>query len=224
MVLPRLKAGASLLDLGACLGQDIRKCIFDGAPATKLYSSDLISAYENLAYSLWRDEDILPRGSFIADDILADNDCFIKGKLMTELGPGQIDIISVTMFLHLFDWQNQLKAATRILRLLSHKPGSLILGSQAGSTDPGEVPLKPPFAATRNGERCTVYRHSPQSFQLLWKKAGAAAGLPLRVTAVFERPEAFAQGVSACSAYTQSRKQHGSQVETRRLYFSVMRG
>ena len=213
-----------MLDLGACLGQDIRKCIFDGAPATKLYSSDLIPAYEDLAYSLWRDEDILPRGRFLADDILADNDRFTAGKLMTELGPGQIDIISITMFLHLFNWQNQLKAATRILRLLSHKPGSLILGSQAGSTDPGEVPLKPPFTATKNGERCTVYRHNPESFELLWKKAGAAAGVPLRVTAVFQRPEAFPQGAGACSAYTERKKHRSSGVETRRLYFSVMRG
>ena len=135
---------------------------------------------------------------------------------MTQLGPGQIDIISINMFLHLFNWQNQLRAATRILRLLSHNPGSLILGSQAGSVNAGELPLKPPFAHVGDGEERTVFRHNPGSFEQLWLVAGKAVGVPLRVSVVFQAPDAFGKGVDF-------EKKFFTGPDTRRLYFSIMR-
>ena len=224
MILPRLKAGQSLLDLGSCLGQDIRKCIFDGAPADNLYASDLFPEYEQLAFDFFNDADRLPRGHFLAEDILADNDSFSYGPLMSALGPGQTDIIAITMFLHVFNYANQLRVATRILRLLSHQPGSLVVGSQAGAASAGEIDLKPPFAANKKGEKRTVYRHSPQTFERLWQQAGRAAGVPLRVSAVFQSPAAFTKGVIKSSENVSGKK--GKSIpwqDTRRLYFSIMR-
>ena len=223
MVIPRLKAGNTLLDLGSCLGQDIRKCIVDGASPHNLYASDLFVEYEELSYELWRDKNIFPPSHFLADDILADNDRFTSGPLMTQLGPAQVDIISITMFLHLFNWRNQLRAATRILRLLSHKPGSLILGSQAGSVNAGELPLKPPFADVDGGEERTVFRHNPHSFQQLWLEAGKAVGVPLRVTAVLQAPDASGKGVDSGFDISMKEKKFFTGPETRRLYFSIMR-
>ena len=224
MILPRLKAGQSLLDLGSCLGQDIRKCIFDGASPDNLYASDLFPDYEQLAYDFFRDEDRLPRGHFLAEDILAENDSFSYGPLMSKLGPGQTDIIAITMFLHVFNYPNQLKAATRILRLLSHKPGSLIVGSQAGGEAAGEIDLKPPFAANKKGEKRTVYRHNPQTFEHLWRQAGKAAGVPLKVSAVFQSPGAFAKGVdSTFDIEVPKQGKSSAGKDTRRLYFSIMR-
>lgn len=224
VVLPRLKSGASLLDLGACLAQDLRKCVFDGAPVDKLYASDLFSEYEDLSYDLWQDRDSFPVGHYVADDILADNDQFTDGPLMSRLGPGQTDIIAITMFLHLFDYQNQLKVATRILRLLSHKPGSLILGSQAGVVQAIEQPLKPPFDKTNDGSKRTVFRHSPSSFTRMWEDAGIAAGVPLRVSAVFQVPETNPKTVD--SGFGSSPKKKAvfwAPEETRRLFFSIIR-
>ena len=142
---------------------------------------------------------------------------------MTQLGPGQIDMISITMFLHLFNWRNQLRAATRILRLLSHKPGSLILGSQAGSVNAGELPLKPPFADVEGGDKRTVFRHNPESFEQLWVEAGRAVGVPLRVSAVLQAPAAFGKGVDSGFDISLKEKKFFTGAETRRLYFSVMR-
>ena len=212
-----------MLDLGSCLGQDIRKCIIDGAPAHKLYASDLFLEYEDLSYEMWRDKNVLQPGHFIADDILADNDVFTQGPLMTRIGPGQLDIISITMFLHLFNWQNQLRAAVRILRLLSHKHGSLILGSQAGAVNAGELPLKPPFADTKDGEKRTVFRHNPESFERLWMEAGKAVGVPLKVSAIFQAPDAFGKGVDSGFDISPKEKKYFTGAETRRLYFSIMR-
>ena len=224
MILPRLKAGQSLLDLGSCLGQDIRKCIFDGAPSGNLYASDVFPEYEQLAYDFFKDEDFFPRGHFLAEDVLADNDSFSYGPLMSTLGPGQTDMISITMFLHIFGYANQLKVATRILRLLSHKPGSLVIGSQAGAEQAGEIDLKPPFSTNEKGEKRTVYRHNPQTFRHLWEEAGRAAGVPLKVSAVFQSSSAFLTRVdSAFHEETAKGKKPTTATNTRRLYFSVMR-
>ena len=224
------------------MGQDLRKLVFDGAPSKRLYASDVFPQYEGLSYELWRDRDSFPH-HFLADDILANNQDFLKGPLMSKLGPGQTDIIAINMFLHLFDYENQLKVATRILRLLSHRPGSLILGSQAGVRPPMEQPLKPPFDKTENGETRTIYRHSPDSFVDLWKRAGAFAGVPIKVWADFQKDEKEADqclpGVNTGLEAAASRKPFtaddlfsttsakkvlfSTEPEARRLYFSIIR-
>ena len=224
------------------MGQDLRKLVFDGAPSQRLYASDVFPQYEGLSYELWRDRDSFPH-HFLADDVLADNEAFMKGALMTKLGPGQTDIIAINMFLHLFDYENQLKVATRILRLLSHRPGSLILGSQAGVRPPMEQPLKPPFDKTEDGETRTIYRHSPDSFIDLWKRAGAFAGVPIRVSADFQqmekKSEEYPPGVDTGLEAVASKKPFtaedlfsttsakkvlfSTEPEARRLYFSVIR-
>ncbi|KAL6720881.1 hypothetical protein ACLMJK_002806 [Lecanora helva] len=242
MVLPRLRSGDSLLDMGSCMGQDLRKCIYDGAPADKLYASDLFAEYEDLSHDLWRDRDTFPKNHFLAEDILADNDRFLQGSLMTKLGPGQTDMIAINMFMHLFDFDNQLKVATRLLRLLAQKPGSMILGSQAGVQEPVDEPLKPPFDKTEDGKTRTIFRHSTQSFINLWEDAGVAAGVPLRpISCIFKTPkatEASAEGVDTgleaeekkpftaedlFSMHRKTRANRSSEQETGRLYFSVVR-
>lgn len=222
-MLPRLQYGARLLDLGACLAQDLRKCIFDGAPADNLYASDLFSEYENLSYDLWQDRHIFPEGHYIADDILAENDKFTDGPLMQGLGPGQTDIIAITMFLHLFDYRNQLKVATRILRLLSTKPGSMIIGSQAGVKDAMEQELKPPFDKTEDGQKRTVFRHSPSSFTRLWEDAGLASGVPIQISAIFQVPESTPMAVDGGFESPRKKKMFSSELEKRRLYFTIVR-
>ena len=242
MVLPRLQSGASLLDLGSCLCQDLRKLIYDGAPPANLYASDLFPEYEDLSYDLWRDRATFPANHYLADDVLAENDAFMRGPLMTKLGPGQMDMIAINMFLHLFDYDNQLKVATRILRLLSHKPGSMILGSQAGVLHPIEQPLKPPFDKSDDGKsNRTIFRHSTDSFVKLWEDAGIAAGVPLRpISCIFEIPDVTEASVEGdeppfetaekpftakdlFSTHVVTRVKQSTEPETGRLYFSIIR-
>ena len=222
--------------------QDLRKCIYDGAPADRLYASDLFAEYEDLSYELWRDRGTFPENHFLADDLLAENQRFLQGSLMTKLGPGQTDMIAINMFLHLFDYDNQLRVATRILRLLSQKPGSMILGSQAGVSDPVEEPLKPPFDKTQDGTTRTIFRHSTSSFIKLWEDAGVAAGVPLRpISCMFNQPkatEASPEGVDTgleaenkkpftaedlFSTHGKTRGHYRKEQETGRLYFSIVR-
>ena len=226
------------------MGQDLRKCVYDGAPASRLYASDLFSEYEELAYDLWRDKDTFPAHHFLTDDVLADNDRFLQGSLMTKLGPGQTDMIAINMFLHLFNYSNQLKVATRILRLLSHKPGSMVLGAQAGVLEPVEEPLKPPFDKTEDGKTRTIFRHSTDSFIKLWEDAGVAAGVPLRpISCVFNKPKPTKSNMEGVdiglkteevekpftaedlfsTTQTQTKGKYFTGPQAGRLYFSIVR-
>lgn len=49
----------TFLDLGTCLGQDVRKLIFDGAPVDSVYGTDLLAEFVEIGYDLFRDEEKL---------------------------------------------------------------------------------------------------------------------------------------------------------------------
>lgn len=97
---------------------------------------------------------------------------------------GTWDMINITMFLHAFDWDTQIRACKRILRLLSQKPGRVVIGAQTGSTEPGEHVLKPPFAV--EGQWKTVYRHSQQTFTEMWKLVEKDESTQLKIQVQYE--------------------------------------
>lgn len=113
-LLSRLRSPSSntkFLDLGTCLGQDLRKLVFDGASPQTLYGLDAFPEYEDVGHELFHDADTL-QNHFIAADIF---DEAVGSKLaMTE---GTWDVISIIMFLHIYDWDTQVRACKRILKL-----------------------------------------------------------------------------------------------------------
>ncbi|KAL8644840.1 MAG: hypothetical protein Q9210_007044 [Variospora velana] len=163
----RGKGGASttkLLDLGTCLGQDLRKLVADGAPLDSLWGSDYFSEYEAAGHGLFRDADRF-RNRFIVADLYDESDASVLQKTA-----GTWDVINIIMFLHIYDRTTQLRACKRILQLLSPATGSMVIGAQSATTEPGELRLKPPMVA--EGEEKTVYRHSLETFTEMWKEVG----------------------------------------------------
>ncbi len=89
---------------------------------------------------------------------------------------GNIDIIHAASFLHLFGWDDQVRAGSRMVRLLRPTTkDALVLGRQAGTVKPGEYPGR------RNG--LTRYRHNPESFQKMWDEIGEKTGTKWKVDA-----------------------------------------
>lgn len=158
-----------LLDLGTCLGQDLRKLLYDGAPPSSLYGSDTFPEFEGLGHALFCDSATF-RDHFIPGDIM---------DLSTNSSPlaktaGTWDVVSIMMFLHIFDLEKQTLAATNILKLLKPMPGSIVIGANSGSTKTGELPLRGPFAMNKaDGTPETTFRHSKETMAEMWK---AAAG------------------------------------------------
>jgi len=67
-ILAQLKNGATLVDIGAFLGQDLRRFVVDGAPSTSLYVIDIVNHWD-LGYDLFRDREKF-HAHYIETDIL----------------------------------------------------------------------------------------------------------------------------------------------------------
>ena len=161
-----------LLNLDTCFGQNLRKLVYDGAPLQAVYGADLFADYERVGHALFRDANTF-ENRFIAGDLF-DEDASSASR-RTE---GTWDVISVTMFLHVFDWDLQVRACKCILRMLSKKPGSLVIGAQTGSVKLGELVLKLPLVA--EGERKTVFRQSSETFKQMWEVVGREEDVRLK--------------------------------------------
>jgi len=174
-VLSRLKTSSqTLLDLGCCFGQDIRRLVVDGAPAENLYGADLHPEFLELGYDLFKDKDKL-KAHFLLGDVFDDES---EGKRELKKLDGKIDIIHAASFIHLFGWDDQVRVGVRMVRLL--KPDatdSLILGRQAGITKAGIVRDK--------------FRHDPESFQKLWDAVGEQTGTKWKVKADLQMIEGW---------------------------------
>ena len=53
----RTKAGATVLDLGCCFGQDLRRLVADGGSMDNMYASDLNRELWDIGFDLFRDRD-----------------------------------------------------------------------------------------------------------------------------------------------------------------------
>lgn len=152
-VLERVKGGATILDLGCAFGHIARNLVYDGAPQENIISGDLRAEFWQLGYRLFRDKDKF-HGRFFQGDIFDEH-------YLEEL-EGKIDIIHTSAFFHLFTLPRQKILMSRLLRLVSTKPGAIIFGRQAGCTIPCQLQN-----SLRPGEG--LYMHSEESFKEVWE-------------------------------------------------------
>jgi ubiquinone/menaquinone biosynthesis C-methylase UbiE len=174
-IVSRLQGGDSLLDVGCCFGQILRQLAVDGAPSSHLAGTDLRPEFIELGFELFQDRDTF-KARFITGNVLDPKDESLEAL------NGQFDIIHAASFFHLFEWDDQLKAAERIIRFL--KPGrasnSIILGRQVGtSTALTLEEYKAKLAAGVLERR--RYVHNVASFQRLWDQAGQSTGTKWRI-------------------------------------------
>ncbi len=90
---------------------------------------------------------------------------------------GKATLIGAGNCFHLFNWDQQVLAATRMIKFL--KPGitdTVILGGHIGSYKPGN------FTAVTGGTR---FLHDPETFQELWDEAGRTTGTKWKVSSTW---------------------------------------
>ena len=166
-VLTRIKSGEQYLDLGCCMGQDLRKLVHDGAPSENTYASDLKKDFWDFGYEMFLDKSSL-QTHFVQADI------FDADSQLKELD-GMIDIVNAASFFHLFGRDEQVKAAKRVVQLLKPKAGSLIIGRQGGRADAGGI--------VHEGKLMTAFWHNPDSWMELWKQVGQETSTEWKVEA-----------------------------------------
>jgi hypothetical protein len=162
----RLRDPASsdaLLDVGCCVAQTIRYLVMSGADPSRLYATDLQADFWEIGYDLFRDRDRLPETTFVAGDLLDPAD-----ENLARLD-GKATLVHAAHFFHLFSWDDQVRAAERIVKFLDMERGNCeVFGRMIGSSKPG--------VAGRDR-----YLHDETSFQRLWDEVGERTGTRWKV-------------------------------------------
>lgn len=179
-LLARLRdKGQTLVDVGCCLGQDVRKLVYDGVPSENIVAVELQAGFVDLGYELFRDRDTL-KTRFVVGDIMEED-----GVVVREL-EGRFDVVHLGMILHLFGWEDQVKLIRQAMRLLKAEGDVLLLGQQAGNLD----------GATSSSGRGT-FRHNDETFKKLVAEVGAATGTKWDVKASLDNPISIQDGTRA---------------------------
>lgn len=154
----RLNHGQQLLDVGCCIGQELRQLIFDGASSENLYGTDLYGNFFDIGYDLFRDKTSI-KTTFIIADI------FLNQNLIPERINGTLDIVWTSNVLHLFSWDKQIAALTMMLKLLTESSDPLIAGRFMGHAISGVHKFG------FGGKEESQYRHNGESFKKLFQTA-----------------------------------------------------
>ncbi|KAF8626571.1 hypothetical protein AX15_004796 [Amanita polypyramis BW_CC] len=170
---------AILVDVGCCLGHELRKIAADGWPAGNMVGFDLVKEFWDYGHELFRDTPETFPASFVAGDIfdpamIAPRTPFYTSTELIQTRPdlkplvslthlqGHASVVSCSAFFHLFDEAKQLQVARQIATLLSPLPGSIIIGGHVGYRVKGTR-----TSHVRNRE---VFCHSPESWKELWEE------------------------------------------------------
>jgi hypothetical protein len=155
-----------LLDLGCCVAQELRSLVHAGIPSSQLYGCDLNADFLTTSYALFNDKDSF-EGTLVPANVFEES-IFEKAWKGWE---GKFGIIHAGLFLHLFNWKQQLAVCEKIIRLMSDERGTLFLGEMVGCEGGGErggVKLK--------GEVRKQYLHDAKSFEKLWREVAEKTG------------------------------------------------
>jgi len=153
-VLNRIRDGETFLDLGCCVGQDIRKLVYDGAPSENLIGVDTEPRFLNLGYELFNDREKL-KAHFYAEDVFDEN-------FLSEWRD-RIDIVFLGSFLHLFSFEQQEIVLRQLVKLLKKRKGSLVFGRHLGTESGGLL--------KENACGWSLYHHSPETMRQLFATA-----------------------------------------------------
>lgn len=166
-MLQRLKDGARYLDVGCCLGQDIRKLVADGVPSDHLNGIELEKEFIDLGYEFFKDRDAL-KANFFQADILDRG-----GDNALNVLSGTMEFIHLGMVLHIFTWDQQRETLERCITLLKSQPGVMILGQAVGNVEGGGLSAGLTGANSTGG---SGFKHNVTTFQILWKEIEQRTG------------------------------------------------
>ncbi|THH31627.1 hypothetical protein EUX98_g2555 [Antrodiella citrinella] len=165
-----LEAGQSgdtiFLDLGCCMGTDVRKLVFDGYPASNVVGCDLRQEFIDLGYELYKDRSSCAI-RFIVDDIFdADAPTDHAASDLAQVTrlcqlKDRVSHFYLGALFHLYDEQTQFAIALAVGKLLHKEKGGIAFGRHHGVTKEG-------VADDHLGRN--RYAHSPTSWTTMWRQ------------------------------------------------------
>ncbi|PYH80495.1 hypothetical protein BO82DRAFT_286451 [Aspergillus uvarum CBS 121591] len=173
-ILSNVQDGTLLLDLGCGLGQDIRRLVYDGAPQDNIIGLDLHRGFIDLGFELFNDRNTL-RSAFVVQD-------FFERSQIPQSQASRIRIINSGYFMHLWDWDGQIKVAKHMISLLSLEEDGIVTGMHFGSKQTGVWEKVP-------ADNDPIFLHDPVSFKSLWQQVGSETETKLDVWSSIEQDE-----------------------------------
>ncbi|KAI7785300.1 methyltransferase domain-containing protein [Diaporthe eres] len=187
-ILERLRGGATYLDIGCCIGQDIRKLVHDGAPGGNLHGAELQGGFIGLGYDFFRDRDTLGATLVQADVFDLGDGSSLSGMV------GKADILHLGMVLHLFGWDKQRELLENCVKLLRPaSPGPLILGQAVGDVEGGVRP---------GGH---IFCHNVETFNKMWSEISERSGLKFECRATLDEGLGIAESRRGWDGVTRRR-------------------
>lgn len=143
---------STMIDFGCCLGQDVRRLIYDGVPIDRIRGYELDPFFIEQGYDLFKDGELMRK-----HQVFTSADIFNDEQLAT-IEPA--DYLHAASFIHLFDAQTQREVCRRLSRLAKRA----IIGRQVGSRIPEER------ERGRGTPGSKMMFHSPESFASMWNE------------------------------------------------------
>jgi len=168
-----------LIDIGCCLGTEVRKAVFDGWPIQDIIASDIQKDFWEYGHQLFKSTPETFPVAFIPGDVFDPTLISLRGPFLSmadvketitpplntlsSLIPlqGKISAIHMSAFFHLFPEDRQLQLAKIASSLLSPEKGSIIFGQHVGR----------PVKGLGDGVECNQFKrfcHSPESWMQMW--------------------------------------------------------
>ncbi|RDX41920.1 hypothetical protein OH76DRAFT_175124 [Lentinus brumalis] len=163
-----------LLDVGCCLGTDLRKLIADGYPRDSVIATDVVPEFWDLGHKLFKTSAETFPVRFLPGDIF--DPAFLEPtpptynrpptvaplpssvRTLTDLR-GHVSAITICAVFHIFETEEtQLRLARALASLLSPEPGSMIVGLHTGLREKGWW----------RGQTFHMFCHSPESWAEMW--------------------------------------------------------
>ncbi|KAF8313789.1 hypothetical protein DL93DRAFT_1118380 [Clavulina sp. PMI_390] len=173
----RRDPSALLLDIGCCMGTDLRKAVFDGFPAQQAVGCDLYTDFFDHGHKLWSDKDSsaikfifgdvfsIPVPSSLPITPTAKRDRLTNNSAISKLEDliGHAKLVYASAVFHLFSEAKQAEMARKVAVLASTQPGTIIFGLHVGSDVKG-FEYEPPMVGGK------MFCHSPESWRTLWSE------------------------------------------------------
>jgi hypothetical protein len=149
----------------------LRSLAYAGIPTSQLYGSDLNSDFLTTSYTLFNDKDSF-QGTLVPANVFAE-DTFEKAW---EDWEGKFGIVYAGLFLHLFNYNQQITICEKIVQLMSKEKGTLFLGEMVGREGSGHRGEGKDVKFWTKGEERKQYLHDVNGFEKMWAEVAEKTG------------------------------------------------
>ncbi|KAG6371201.1 hypothetical protein JVT61DRAFT_9825 [Boletus reticuloceps] len=188
-----------LLDIGCCMGTDLRHLVQSGYLATSVIGCDVRRDFIDLGYELYSDRDRCQISFFVGDvfditllpfpQVADDAHPSLKDVQSLNELRGHVNYVYAGSLFHLFDEGTQEAIARRLATLLDVSGGSgpaVLFGKHVAQAEEGVID---------DAMGRTRYAHSPASWKELWERVMGDGKIRVHVDAEFrETPNMWNPG------------------------------